>query len=394
MPGTTKLIAFVVLGASLLSGCAGTPPAGVPEAGAIAASRDDPTPIADTAEEQPESLAESPVVAPPSDPGEGPLEEPDTAKEPLLDRTQQTVYSVVNSTSRWFDGFFGTPPLNNDEQPDVSRGLLAVGQNWDQRDDFDTRVRFRAQIPLPALEHKTRLLLGRGDTDDIVDGSETETINSLPVQFSDFSDDDVLIGLGYRQKRGMRNGFDLGIGAKVSSSNLDPYARLDYRWSKGFGDSVLWRLRPRVFWQEERGNGASLSSILDYVLGPRWLLRSWINLLGDEEIEGVRWRSDFLAYQSISDRNALAYRLFAIGETGSEVELQDYGLELRFRRRIMREWLFLELATSLSWPREFLTERRESNLGVAVEIEMQFGDWPGRDQEAPARSQPAETPAY
>ena len=77
----------------------------------------------------------------------------------------------------------------------------------------------------------------------------------------------------------------------------------------------------------------------------------------------------------------MAYSVFAAGETENAVKLQDYGVELRYRKRIARDYLYLELSTSLSWPREFLEEVRESNWGVGIELEMQFGDWPGRRQE-------------
>ena len=60
--------------------------------------------------------------------------------------------------------------------------------------------------------------------------------------------------------------------------------------------------------------------------------------------------------------------------------LQDYGIELRYRKRIARQWLFVEFLTYLSWPREFLFEERTDNLGFGIEFEMQFGDWPGRPQ--------------
>ncbi|MDX1481380.1 MAG: hypothetical protein R3315_06885 [Woeseiaceae bacterium] len=320
------------------------------------------------------------MAAPPQSVGDGEQQADDA---PLLDRTQQRLFTVVNSTTQWFDGFFGSAEVAEDEDQDVSRGLLAVGGRWDERDEFDSNVRFRAQIPLPAIKERTRLLLGRGDTDDIVDGSETETINSLPEQFSDFTDDDWLLGLGYRDRRLSENGFDFGIGASIRSSSVDPYARVTYRWNRPYGDRWLWRLRPRVFWQEERGEGASLNSILDFVLNESWMLRSRANIVSDQVIDGARWKLDWLAYQSIDDRNAMSYRLFAIGETGDEVELQDYGFELRYRRRFLREWFFVELSGGVTWPRELLEEQRKANLGVGLEFEMQFGDWPGRKQELP-----------
>ncbi len=325
---------------------------------------------------------------PPPEPAPEPQIPLDAANEPsgpdegLLDRTQQTVFNVVNSTSRWFDGFFGSADYNVEggDQLDVTRGLLAIGTRWDEQDEFDTRGRFRAQIPLPALKQRTRLLLGRGDTEDIVDGSETETINTLPEQFSDFTDDDWLLGIGYRRGRGMTRGFDISAGASIRSSQVDPYVRLSYHYNYTDDERWLWRVRPRIFWQEARGEGASLSSILDRILNERWLLRSWITLITEDAVEGMGWTTDFLAYQSLNDNNALSYRAYVTGETGNEVEIQDYGLELRYRRRFLREWLFLELSAGVSWPREFIVEERDLNPGAGIEIEMQFGDWPGRDQ--------------
>lgn len=239
-------------------------------------------------------------------------------------------------------------------------------------------MRLRAQVPLPALQKRTRLLFGRGDTDDIVDGSETETINALPEQFSDFTDDDWLLGLGYRGKDGMRDGFDATVGASISGSTIDPYVRVGYRINRAYTDRWYWRLRPRVFWQEERGEGVSLNSILDFVAADDWLLRSRITLVNDDVTDGVRWKKDVIAYQSLSDADAMSYRVFAIGETEDEVEVQDYGVELRYRRRAFREWFFIELSAGVTWPREFRIEQRESNIGAGIEFEMQFGDWPGR----------------
>ena len=56
------------------------------------------------------------------------------------------------------------------------------------------------------------------------------------------------------------------------------------------------------------------------------------------------------------------------------VEIGDYGLRVIFRRRIYREWLFLELRSSITWPRETLFERREANLGAGAAFELMFGE--------------------
>ena len=70
-----------------------------------------------------------------------------------------------------------------------------------------------------------------------------------------------------------------------------------------------------------------------------------------------------------------AYRDLVTTEAGQA------HFEVRFRRRILRDWFFVELSARVGWPREFLIEERETNLGIGIEFEMQFGDWPGRPQE-------------
>jgi hypothetical protein len=367
-----------------LAACANTAQSQVPDEPALAAESDSqsaeqgqteqqPSAIdsANTNQKPPEEEGDIEDLASPSDPED---------KEALLDRTQRTVYEVVNGTSQWFDSFFGSTELA--EGANVSRGLVSVGSRWDQRDGFKPRFRLKARFPLPALKQRGRFLIGRGDADELIDGSEGDTGDTLPGQFNDIEDDDWLLGLGYSRNGEMAKGFGLGVGIKLSSP-VEPFVRVTYRWNRDFGEKWLWRLRPLVFLQKERGAGASINSIVDYVVNPSWLVRSWIILVSEDEVDGLGWTNNFIAYQSLSSRNALSYSVFISGETRNAVKTQDFGIEFRYRKRIGREWLFMELSTSVSWPREFLEEVRESNFGVGIDFEMQFGDWSGRKHSPP-----------
>jgi len=300
-------------------------------------------------------------------------EEPEEA--PLLDRTQQSVHNVISNSALYFDSFFGETDL--DEGSNVTRGSLAVAGQWDERDKFEERIRLHARIAMPALKERTRLILGRGDAEEFVDGTITDDPNSLPARFRDFEDDEWLLGIGYSRNQRFSQGWDFSLGVKVRTP-LEPYARATYRWNRTYGDSLLWRMRPRVFVQNQRGLGGSFNNTVDFAASERWLLRSGTTLQAEDEIEGLAWTQLFAAYQSRSDRTGVSYAVFATGKTGAEVPLIDYGVELRFRRRIAREWLFIELLSFVTWPRELLEEERESNIGLGVEFEMQFGDWPGR----------------
>lgn len=348
------------------SGCAATA-ASAPDglvAAEVSASAPEPVPVIANTEFYSEAnvplLNERPYTAEPY--------------QPFIDRAQASVHSVVRGSSAWFDGFFGAG--DSDADQNVRQGSVRLGAFWDERDGVRGRARFRARLPLPAFRERTRLIFGRGDFEDYVGGT-TGTVDTLPSQFQDFQDDDWLLGVGFSRDGSLSKGFDVDVGVKLAAP-LEPYVRGTYRWSHSWHDAWLWRLRPRVFWQSQRGPGASLNNIIDYAANPNWLLRSWTTLSGEDEIEGMGWTTKLIAYQSLTNKTALSYTVFASGETENDVRLQDYGLELRYRKRIAREYLFMELSTSLTWPRYFLEEQRDSNFGVGLEFEMQFGDWPGR----------------
>jgi len=94
-----------------------------------------------------------------------------------------------------------------------------------------------------------------------------------------------------------------------------------------------------------------------------------------QETEGVRWSSQLTLYQNLHDGRALSYQVGITAESDSEVPITDYGLRVIYRRNIFnRDWLFLELRSSVTWPRENLLERRESSMGAGVALEMMFGE--------------------
>lgn len=302
----------------------------------------------------------------------------EVTKDPLLDRTQRTVYNLVNSTSKRVDSFFGATDVESEEN--VSRGRISAGYFWDERNGSKTRLRFKARIPMPKTRERGRVVFGRGNVDNFVDGSESDDVDTLPERFNDFEDDEWLLGVGYNRQGGIAKGWDFGVGVRLATP-IEPYVRATYRWNRSFNDAWFWRVHPRVFWQNQRGVGGSLTNILDHAFSRNWLFRSWTILQGEDEIEGMGWTQRFFAYQALDNADAISYSIFATGETDNEVPLQNYGLELRYRRQVAREWFFITFSLKLDWPREFLIEERETNFGAGIEFEMQFGDWPGRKQE-------------
>ncbi len=306
-----------------------------------------------------------------------PYQPTEVARPPLLDRTQQAMSGITAGAAQKIDNFFGTSDI--EEEATITRGRMTVGTLWDERDGTKNRIRLKGRVALPAINERTSLLLGRGEANELVDGSGDDNIDTLPTRFNDFEDEDWLLGVGYTRDAKLKRGWSFGAGIKLTSP-LEPFVRATYRWNRTFSDDWLWRVEPRLFVQSQRGAGMSVQNTLDHALNERWLIRSWSVAVVEEEVEGVSWTSKLIAYQNLSRETALSYSIYSTGETDYEVPVRDYGVEFRYRRQFLREWLFVELLTYRNWPREFLSEQREANVGIGIEFEMQFGHWPGRRQ--------------
>lgn len=293
-------------------------------------------------------------------------------KEGWLDKSHEWVYETVCVTAMWFDGFFGKGRF--DERSGETYGRIGLSGFWDQRDGFDPKLRFRGTFALPALSERASLMIGKGDEQELIDERTTQ-FDTIPGNFNRIEDDSFLVGLGYTGKR--QRGFKLSVGAKIRAPP-EPYVKLRYRKHWSLTDSTMIGVRPIVYWKTDDKFGTTLHVDFDHLLSDKWMTRwsNYGNVAQGEEVRGLEWESSLFLFQALTNRKALTYRAMVLGETNAPEPLVNYGVEVRYRQRMFREWLFLELITSLTWPKELIEEDRDANFGVGLGFEMYFGPVP------------------
>ena len=319
-----------------------------------------------------ESVADHATVDRPTFDEQRPCIEPVEEAAGWLDKSQVQVYQTVCGTVAWFDGFFGN--RRYDAASKETNGRISVSGFWDQYEGFDPRFRFRVKLALPAMNDRANLLIGRGDEREMIEGQKQTPSDSIPSNFNSVEDDSFMIGLGYQKGHGLKKGFDFTVGLR----SFEPFARARYRRAWELSESTLLRLSPVVYWKWDEKFGTTLSGNIDHLLTDRLMFR-WSasgNVSQDDEIRGVAWNSWLSLFQALADKKAISYHAFAIGETKEVVAKQNFGFEVRFRRRILRKWLFLDLVSSVSWPRYLLEEERDINFGIGAGFEMYFGPVP------------------
>jgi len=300
-----------------------------------------------------------------------PCDQPDTAN--WLDGSQEWVYETTCRTAAWFDSFFGE--TRHDARNANTFGRLGLSGFYDERDGFDPSLRFRATFALPSLRDRaTSLTLGRGNEEEIIE-ERTTKFDTIPGNFNQIDDDSFLVGLGVNSTR--RKGFKLSIGAKVRWPP-EPYIKLRYHKHVVLTESTLLGIRPIIYWETDNKFGSTLNLELDQLLTEDLMLRwaNYGNVATGSQVQGLEWQSSLFLFQAFSNRRAMTYRLLVAGETEAEESLNNYGFELRYRQRVLRKWLFLELLGGVTWPKYLLIEERESNIGIGVGFEAYFGPVP------------------
>ena len=306
-----------------------------------------------------------------------------------LDTMRAGLQRGVCSTARFVDRLFGGENEYS-EYEDESNGRASVTLGWDQQDDVEVDLRFRASVNLPQINERFHATIGRATPDEFVADS-MGGFNPAVSQFTDDEPAEWFAGVGYRAHRTRDSRFDLSAGVKLQSP-LNPYANARYRHYIYGGPGVLLTLRTTAFVENDEGFGITQAFDIDKVLNSEYLFRLSNSVRMSEKTEGVRWRIRPALYQAIDYKRAMRYEAFVRGETdGAQPDL--YGVAITHRRSAWRDWLFIEFGAELFWadgPEP--ADRCSACVGASIGFEVMFGDAYDRILRRDARRLPEEAP--
>jgi hypothetical protein len=326
-------------------------------------AQEDDTEEADTAQEPGEPVTEE---SPWDDPCDWELE-----NQELQEQTREVLRSWSCHSFRWFDSLWGS---EYDYPEEAVNGLLNFGAEYTRYDGLDPRFRLRVRAPLPNLSTRWDLILGRVNEEAFVTDTQAQDKTFYnPGAIERAEDDAWLLGLGHRGKQ-RRSGWDYSAGVRLRLPP-EPYVKAQYYYNHDFNERSDFRFRQTFFWRSDRGFGTTSRGDLAYGIDANNVLRWEAFGTIHEETQGTQWYAGQTWYHLFGDRSAFSLRAFVNGETSNEVPLQEYGFDLVWRKPFTREWMFLSLGPSITWPRYFEDEERKISLGFGAWIEIVFGNW-------------------
>jgi hypothetical protein len=309
------------------------------------------------------------VPTPPPAEAEAERQGPETDDQ-WLDRTQQVVYDTVWKSAMHVDRWFGSqyPP----DQYQGARGSLTPALLWDEFRGFQPKLRFRVDIPLPQMNDRFNAFIGRVDRDEYVSESSPQS-GAFQRQYGPMDQEQTLAGISYRTPPKQGSRFDAGAGIRLRFP-LDPYLKGSYVYERGDSMSGLLSLRETVFWQNSEHAGVTSRVDLEKLfLKDLWLVRWTTSASYSERSQGVYGYSAVQALRGLPNRRALAFEMGMNGEADNPVPVQEFGFKTAYRQAVMRDWLVMEVRSSLTWPKEFPDQSRKPSWGVGLGFEMFFG---------------------
>lgn len=294
---------------------------------------------------------------------------PDRDEVPILDDTREMLQETVCGAALWFDGLFGDGDLRAARR---ARGRLEVSQAYSQHEGHNTRVRFSARVPFPALAQRLSAFAGVDDNEDLVrDRAEGVGLRSETSALDEA--DDFFAGLGYLLSEAYGIRTDFRVGAR-GLRDTRAFAQLRMSHTAHIDVDNRLELRQTPFYNTRDGWGVTTSADFDHALSPTRLLR-WGNVgTVTEHTEGADWRSALILYQSLRDLRALAFEWFERGTTAAPVPLTEYGARVIYREPMFQARLFLNFVPGYSWPRTDPALPREGSFNVSLGFELPYGD--------------------
>jgi hypothetical protein len=298
-----------------------------------------------------------------------PVGPPTPEDDAWLDRAQRDVYDLATNSAMRIDRLFGS-------DRDISaytgaQGSIAPALLWDQFRGFQPKLRFRVDLPLPQLNERVGAFIGKVDRDEYVT-ERSQQSGAFQRQYGPASQEQTLAGIVYRTPSKQGSRFDAGAGVRLQFP-LDPYLKGSYVYERGNSGQGLFSFRETAFWQQSEHLGVTTRIDLERVLNDCLMLRWTTSGSISQKSQGVFGYTSLMALYGLPNRRALAFAVGGDGEADAPVPVHEYGFKAAYRQSVYRDWLVLELRTSLTWPKEDPMKQRESSWGVGVGFEMFFG---------------------
>jgi len=284
----------------------------------------------------------------------------DEESEAALDEFQEWSSGAVLEAAEWIDSFFDDRRYR--AETNRTRAKLKLQFGYSELNDFEFLPSIDLRLKLPALEDRVSLFLLANDDSDF--DSDSNPLSSIIDRT-----DNQQVSAGIRYFLSLAEEYNVSTELGLSSGY--GFGGLRFRNAhKLFSEDWVGRFTNRLRYYTDEGWENAASYDVERYIGESFFLRSSLIGVVAEQYDGVPFATVFRLYQVLDIDRAILYDASAYFATSPDFEVTDVQLSLRYRQRFFRDWLVLEVAPLVTFPKD---EDRDFNPGLVVKFEAEFG---------------------
>lgn len=293
-----------------------------------------------------------------SSPSEEPIKQEKQQLEPdeippksfiILDAPHKFISEKIDLLAHKIDVFFGGARAYDE----ATGSFIQLNMNTQKTEGMPTvnQTNMRAKLELPNTEQKLSLLFeNEPDGTQISSGS-----GQLASDLGDSTSSAALSAI-LQESKWWQFSTDVGVRFNVG---YEPFVRLKGHRKQPF-DVWQSRLGGTLLWKESAGYEAKTELNLDRPMGEDFLFRISSLAVWHEIVRETDYGHSISLYQDLGRSRSLVYRI-SMQDINDPVNYEtSYAIDLAYRKRIYKHWLFMEINPALVYQEknDFEQERR------------------------------------
>jgi hypothetical protein len=260
---------------------------------------------------------------------------------------------TANSINRWFAHEGG-----DNSTPATTSGRLRFG--WEPRSgDFsEVDFRFKIRVKLPALEDRVELFLS----------DDEDTINQQAVKAARTSDlgsrDQTVLALQFKKSTTDKISYRIGFGR---GSQL--YTRARYSDKIDFSPQSAIRYFTEVNYYSGDKLGFEVNGEYAYVFDSNSAFNISNYFRFRHKSDDWIWRHKFQYLHVAKNDSSYLFSASVDGVSQPYYRKEQVLVSMRYKRKVLREWLYIEVEPFVLWLRE---EDFRASFGLAIRTEIHF----------------------
>lgn len=265
----------------------------------------------------------------------------------FLDKQREFITDQVIDLSAVVDRMLSNNQSSR-QSPSRSYLMLKLDSIFNEGGDREFRVRIRGKADLPNTKRRLKLIF-ESDPENDFSPQENERNNTGD---DDADVDRAIAGLEYaKQRKKYQWQPAVDIGTRLNFP-VDLFIRVKLKKNTLLGEK--WRLKVRInvpYFAREGAKPAIRASFIRSV-------SETLSFRSVSRYKYTRKKSLHEAFQSfqinhrVSEKSALEYKFGAFGDNQTDEKIDEYFIQLAYKRQIYGDWMFLSFVPGLSFRNE------------------------------------------